>query len=106
MQAGTTYSKKKYKFFAKLYSISGIIFSIIGILLTIAAPPIGIIILIVGIVTIAMSRYFKKSSIEGGYSEEVDSFVATNKVGDHIYFNENTKQILISPKFNPNIINY
>lgn len=106
MKAGTTYSKKQYKTYSKLYLIAGIIFIVLGAFFAIAFPPVGIIILIIGILMIAASRNFKKSSIEGGHSEEIERFVSTSEVPGYIKFNDNTKQALISPKFNPRIVNY
>lgn len=106
MKAGTTYSKKQYKLYHRLYSIVGIIFIILGIFFAIVFPPVGIMILVIGIPIFVASRSFKKSSIEGGHSKEVEDFVSTSEVGEYIKFNDNTKQILISPKFNPRIVNY
>ncbi len=106
MKAGTAFSKKQYKTYSKLYLVVGIIFIILGILFTIALPPLGIVVLIVGISMIMASRGFKKSSIEGGHSKEIEDFVSTSEVPGYIKFNDNTKQVLISPKFNPKIINY
>ncbi|SUY47052.1 Uncharacterised protein [Clostridium putrefaciens] len=106
MKVGTTYSKKQYKVYAKLYLVTGIIFVILGTFFTIVFPPLGIIILPIGVLFIIMSKGFKKSSIEGGHSEEVENFIATNEVNGYIKFNDNTKQALISPKFNPRIVNY
>lgn len=106
MKAGTSYSKKQYKTYSILYLIAGIIFTVLGAILTIALPPIGIIVLIIGILMIGVSRNFKKSSIEGGFSEEIEEFVSTSEVSGYIKFNDNLKQVLISPKFNPRILNY
>lgn len=106
MKAGTAFSKKQYKTYSKLYLVVGIIFVIIGALLTIALPPFGIVVLIVGISMIMASRGFKKSSIEGGHSKEIEDFASTSEVPGYIKFNDNTKQVLISPKFNPRIVNY
>ena len=79
---------------------------VLGALFTIALPPFGIVVLIVGISMFVASRSFKKSSIEGGHSKEIEDFVSTSEVPGYIKFNDNTKQVLISPKFNPKIINY
>ncbi|MDU4890959.1 MAG: hypothetical protein E6344_18340 [Clostridium sp.] len=106
MKAGTVYSKKQYKTYAILYLIVGIIFIAIGAFFTIIVPPFGIIVLATGILMVAASRSYKKSSIEGGHSKEVEEFISTNEVGGYIKFNNNTKQILISPNFNPRIVNY
>ncbi|KYN78135.1 hypothetical protein A0J52_02330 [Clostridium sporogenes] len=106
MKAGTIYSKKQYKLYSKVYLVVGIIFIVLGIFFTIAFPPVGIIILIFGISTFVVSRHFKKSSIEGGHPKEVEEFVSTSEVKGYIKFNDNIKQILISPKFNPRIVNY
>ncbi|WP_251861041.1 hypothetical protein [Clostridium sp. Marseille-Q2269] len=106
MKAGTTYSKKQYKLYSKVYLVVGIIFAILGIFLTIAFPPVGIIVLGFGTVVIMVSKNFKKSSIEGGHPKEVEDFVSTSEVNGYIKFNDNTKQMLISPKFNPKIVNY
>ncbi|NEZ80390.1 hypothetical protein EXM60_14685 [Clostridium botulinum] len=106
MKAGTTYSKKQYKLYSKVYSVVGIIFIILGIFLTIPCPPFGIITLGIGISMFVASRHFKKSSIEGGHPKEVEEFVSTSEVSGYIKFNDNTKQVLISPKFNPRIVNY
>ncbi|WP_051623481.1 hypothetical protein [Clostridium hydrogeniformans] len=106
MKAGTTYSKKQYKRYYRLYSIVGTIFIVLGIFFLIGFPPAGIMVLVVGIPIFIASRSFKKSSIEGGYSKEIEDFVSTSEVGGYIKFNDNTKQILISPKFKPRILNY
>lgn len=106
MKAGTVYSKKQYKTYAILYLIVGIIFIAIGAFFTIIVPPFGIIVLATGILMVAASRSYRKSSIEGGHSKEVEEFISTNEVGGYIKFNNNTKQILISPNFNPRIVNY
>lgn len=106
MKAGTVYSKKQYKTYAILYLIVGIIFIAIGAFFTIIVPPFGLIVLATGILMVAASRSYKKSSIEGGHSKEVEEFISTNEVGGYIKFNNNTKQILISPNFNPRIVNY
>lgn len=95
MKAGTTYSKKQYKLYYRLYSIVGIILIILGIFFAIVFPPVGIMILVIGIPTFVDSRSFKKSSIEGGHSKEVEDFVSTSEVGEYIKFNDNTKQIFI-----------
>jgi hypothetical protein len=106
MKAGTAYSKKQYKTYSKLYLVVGIIFIILGVLFTIALPPLGIVVLIIGVSMIMASKNFKKSSIEGGHSKEIEDFVSTSEVSGYIKFNDNTKQALISPKFNPRIVNY
>ncbi|NME66034.1 hypothetical protein HF846_15710 [Clostridium cadaveris] len=106
MKAGTSYSKKQYKTYSKVYLIVGIIFTVLGALIAIPVLPFGIVILVIGILMIVTSRNFKKSSIEGGHSKEVEDFISTSEVKGYIKFNDDTKQILISPKFNPRIINY
>ncbi|WP_462391929.1 hypothetical protein [Clostridium cadaveris] len=106
MKAGTSYSKKQYKTYSKVYLIVGIIFTVLGALIAIPVLPFGIVILVIGILMIVTSRNFKKSSIEGGYSKEFEDFISTSEVKGYIKFNDDTKQILISPKFNPRIINY
>lgn len=106
MKIGTTYSKKKYKLYAKVYSIVGIIFIVLGGLIAIPVLPFGIIVLGIGVLMVIVSKEFKKSSIEGGHSEEVENFISTSEVKGYIKFNDNTKQVLISPEFNPRIVNY
>ena len=106
MKVGTTYSKKQYKVYSKLYLVIGIIFALIGALLTIAIPPLGIVVLLVGGLFIKMSKGFKVSSIKGGHCKDIENFISTSEVKGYIKFNDDTKQILISPKFNPRIVNY
>jgi hypothetical protein len=106
MKAGTRYSKKKYKFYSIFYLITGIIILLLGAILAIAVLPIGIFVVLIGIFQIVISRKFKKYSIEGGFSKEVEEFISTSEVKGHIKFNDNTKQVLISPEENPRIVNY
>lgn len=106
MKAGTTYSKKQYNTYSKLYSITGIAFIIIGILSTIPLPPFGIVVILVGILLLRMSKNFAFSAKEGGHSENIENFLATNEVKGYIKFNNDTKQLLVNPKRNPRIFNY
>lgn len=106
MKPGTLYSKKSYKRYSKLYLITSIFFILFGIISTFALPPFGIIVIIVGVILFLFSKRFKNNSINGGFSEEIENFKATYEVDDFIKFNDNTKLLLISPKFNPQLITY
>lgn len=106
MKPGTLYSKKDYKKYYKIYLITSIFFILFGVLCTMALPPFGILVIIIGIVLFLFSRRFKNNSVNGGFSEEIENFKSTYEVGDFIKFNDEIKKIVISPKFNPQLITY
>lgn len=106
MKVGTRYSKKKYKLYSIFYLISGIFLILLGAIVAIGLLPFGIFIILIGVLAFMTGKNFKKSSIEGGFSAEVENFISTSEVKGYIKFNDNTKQVLISPDENPRIVNY
>lgn len=106
MQFEKTVPKKRYKKRSKFYLILGIIEIIFGILIYFDIQIFGIILILVGLGGIYVSRNFQKNSIKIGTLEEIENFTSTFKIPGVVEFDNDKKQLTISPEHNPIVVKY